>query len=134
MRTMAIASLLIGSAWLSGCNAVSSMADPPDPPAATCNITALITPASASADHSLAAPGNQVQFTATSNVTGNCPLIADQLGSWSTSDPVNTAVLAATTSQTATAACKGATSTAATISYSGTVRGHSFTPATLTCK
>jgi len=99
----------------------------------TCTITAVVTPSSATADHSLPAPGNQVQFSAASTVTGNCPLIADQIGSWATSDPANTTVSNQAPTQ-GLAACLNATGSAVTISYSGTVRGHPFTPATLTCK
>lgn len=99
----------------------------------SCIITANVTPASAIADHNLASPGNQVQFSTTSTVTGNCPLIADTLGTWSTSDPGNTSI----SNQVATAGlatCLGATTTPATISNSGTIRTKGFTPATLTCR
>jgi hypothetical protein len=99
----------------------------------TCTVTAAVLPSNATADHSMLPPGNQVQFSTTSTVTGNCPLIPDQLGSWATSDPVNTT----TSNQAPTqgrATCLNATPTPATITYSGTVRGHTFTPATLTCK
>ena len=94
-----------------------------------CVITANVLPASASADHNLASPGNQVQFSASSTVSGNCPLIADTLGTWSTSDPGNTSI-----DSTGLAKCLGATTTPATISNSGTVRGRTFTSATLTCR
>ena len=98
-----------------------------------CTINALVTPSNATADHNAAAPGNQVQFSTTSTVTGNCPLIADTKGSWSTSDPANTTV----SNQAPTeglATCLNATPRPATISTSGTVRGHTFTPAKLTCR
>ena len=96
----------------------------------TCAVTAAITPATATADHNLPSPGNQAQFSLTSSVSGNCPYIADTIGTWSTSDPVNVPI----TSQ-GLATCKnGPVSILATISNSGTVRGHAFTSATLTCK
>jgi hypothetical protein len=98
-------------------------------PQNSCNITAIVTPASAIADHNLAAPGNQVQFATVSSVSGNCPLIADTLGTWSTSDPGNTSI-----SGSGLATCLGATTTPATISNSGTVHGRGFTSATLTCR
>jgi hypothetical protein len=117
---------------LAGCD---TMTGSNSGPGTSCTITAAVIPATATADHSLAVPGNQVQFSASSTVTGNCPLIADQLGSWSTSDPVKTALTTSTQTPTQTVAtCHDATSTPATISYSGTVRGHSFATATLTCK
>jgi hypothetical protein len=98
-------------------------------PQNTCNITAIVTPASAISDHLAAPPDDQVQFALVSSVTGNCPLIADTLGTWSTSDPGNTSIDSA-----GLAKCLGATTTPATISNSGTVRGRKFTSATLTCR
>ncbi len=97
-----------------------------------CAITAAVIPSSATADHSSPPPGNQVQFTAFSNVTGNCPLIADHVGSWSTSDPADTAI----SNEPATkglATCLNA-APPATVAYSGTVRGRVFASATLLCK
>lgn len=96
----------------------------------TCSITAAITPATATADHTLSAPGNQAQFSLKSSVTGNCPYIADTTGTWSTSDPVNVPI----TSQGLATCQNGPVSVVATISNSSTVRGHAFTSATLTCK
>jgi hypothetical protein len=93
----------------------------------TCTISAAITPATATADHTLAPPGNQAQFSLTSSVKGNCPYIADSIGVWSSSDPTNVPI-----SSQGLATCNAATS--ATISNSSTVRGHAFTSATLTCK
>jgi len=93
----------------------------------TCTISAAITPATATADHTLAPPGNQAQFALTSSVKGNCPYIADLVGVWSSSDPTNAPI-----NGQGVATCKAATS--ATISNNSTVRGHSFTSATLTCK
>ncbi len=102
-------------------------------PTDTCKISASITPSSATADHNAAAPGNQVQFSLSSAVTGTCPMTPDSVGLWSTSDPSNTAIsnLILTEGQ---ATCLHATPTAATISNSGTVRGHPFPSATLACK
>ena len=98
-------------------------------PQNTCNITAVVTPLSAISDHLAAPPDNQVQFVAVSNVSGNCPLVADTLGTWSTSDPGNTTI-----NGSGLATCLGATTTPATISNSGTVHGRKFTSATLTCR
>jgi hypothetical protein len=121
-----------GCVLLGGCSAMTGTSNGGSN---TCTITAEVTPASATADHALSAPGNQAQFTASSTVTGNCPLIADMLGSWSTSDAANTTVTANPQNPLqSTATCRGATANAATISYSGTVRGHAFASATLSCK
>lgn len=120
-------------ALLAGCSAMtgSSIGDPSN----TCTITAAVTPATSTADHTLSPPGNQAQFTASSTVTGNCPLTPDFLGSWSTSDSINTTLTTNTQNPLqAAATCRNAAPTPATIGYSGTVRGHAFTSATLTCK
>ena len=98
-------------------------------PQNTCNITAIVTPVSAISDHLAAPPNNQVQFATVSTVSGNCPLIADTLGTWSTSAPGNTSI-----DSTGLATCLGATAAPATISNSGTVRGRKFASATLTCR
>ncbi len=99
----------------------------------TCTITANVVPGSATADHSASPPGNQAQFSTNSSVTGNCPLVPDKLGSWSTSDPANTTISNQPPTQ-GLATCLNATPAAATITYSGTVRGHTFTSAMLSCK
>jgi hypothetical protein len=98
-------------------------------PQNSCNITAMVAPASATADHNLASPGNKVQFAAVSSVSGNCPLAPDTLGTWSTSASGNTSI-----ASTGLATCLGATTTPATISYSGTVHGRGFKSAALTCR
>lgn len=100
-----------------------------------CRVTAIVTPSSATADHSLAAPGNQAQFVHQGSSSGNCPLLGvpDLAGSWSTSDPVNTTI----SNEAATdglATCLGTTTTPATITFSGTVRARHFNTATLSCK
>jgi len=95
----------------------------------TCNITAAVSPATATADHSMAPPGNQEQFSLQSSVSGNCPYIPDTVGTWSTSDP-NVPI----TPQGLATCQNGSVSVIATISNSSTARGHAFTSATLTCK
>src|SRR5438067_11178018 len=101
----------------------------------TCQITAAVTPSNAAADHSAPAPGNEVQFSLVSRVEGNCPLIPDRGGSWSTSDPVNTVISSSDQPfAPAIATCLNATPSPATITYSGSVRTHTYKPATLTCK
>jgi hypothetical protein len=98
-------------------------------PQNSCTITAIVTPLSAISDHNAAPPDDQVQFAALSSVSGNCPLIPDSLGTWSTSAPGNTSI-----DSTGLAICLGATTTPATISNSGTVRGRRFASATLACR
>jgi hypothetical protein len=101
----------------------------------SCSITTNISPSNATADHSTAPPGNQAQFSLSSNVSGNCPLTPDFMGTWSTSDPVNVNLLNMTMqpTNTITAMCVGATSGPAKISNSSTIRGKPFPSASLTC-
>ncbi len=111
---------------LSNCGAVATKNE-------TCTMVANVLPASATADHSAARPGNMVQFVANSSVTGNCPLTPDRIGTWSTSDPANSTI--SNQPGGGLAVCLNATPTPATITYSGLLRGRvGFTPATLTCK
>ncbi len=123
--TILVSVALLSSALLGSCGGASMSNN-------VCTITAAVTPANATADHSLS-PGNQVQFSTTSSVTGNCPLIADQIGSWSTSDPVNTSISNQASAE-GLATCLNAVPNPVTISYSGTVRGQAFTTASLTCR
>lgn len=95
----------------------------------SCVVNAAVSPATATADHSAAPPGNQAQFSLVSSVKGNCPLIPDTLGVWSSSNP-NVAI----NSQGLATCQNSVTSAVATISNSGTVRGQPYKSATLTCK
>jgi hypothetical protein len=127
-RILRLSAVTLSCALLGSCGAVNGGID-----FNACTVTAAVIPSNATADHSMLPPGNQVQFSTTSTVTGNCPLIPDRLGSWSTSDPVNTTISNDAPTQ-GRATCLSATTSPATISNSGTVRGHTFTRATLTCK
>jgi hypothetical protein len=98
-------------------------------PQNSCNITAIVSPLSAISDHLAAPPDDQVQFATVSSVSGDCPLAPDTVGTWSTSAPGNTSI-----DSTGLAKCLGATTTPATISNSGAVRGRKFISATLTCR
>jgi len=98
-----------------------------------CVVTNAIAPVNATADHNATAPGNEVQFSLSSTVKGNCPLIPDFVGVWSTSDPVNTTISNQASTQ-GLATCLSATPTPATISNSGTVTGKSYPSVTLVCK
>jgi hypothetical protein len=99
----------------------------------TCSITTAITPPSAMADHNAPAPANQVQFVLSSTVKGNCPMVPDRLGVWSTSDSVNTTISNQAPTQ-GLATCVNATATPVTISNSSTVRTKTYPPASLVCK
>jgi hypothetical protein len=98
-----------------------------------CVVTTAIAPVNATADHNAPAQGNEVQFSLSSTVKGNCPLIPDFVGVWSTSDPVNTTISNQASIQ-GQATCLNATPTPATISNSGTVTGKGFPSVTLVCK
>ena len=99
----------------------------------TCMITTAITPLNATADHNAAVPGNEVQFSLSSTVKGNCPLVPDFLGVWSTSDPVNTTISNQAPTQ-GLATCLNATPTPATIGNSSTVRTKTYPSSLLVCK
>jgi hypothetical protein len=99
-----------------------------------CNVSATVIPANATADHSLLAPGNQVQFSTTFTASGSC-VLSDIVtaGSWSSSDSVNISISNQSPTQ-GLATCLNATASPATISYSGIQSGYGFTPAILSCK
>jgi hypothetical protein len=120
--TLSLLGVMLCCVFLASCGGYSN----------SCTINAAVTPMNATADHSAPAPGNQVQFLLASTVKGNCPLIPDSVGVWSTSDPVNTTISNQAPTQ-GLATCLNATPTSVAISNTSTVRGHSFTPATLTC-
>jgi hypothetical protein len=94
-----------------------------------CRASAALSPTNVTADSSLPPPGDQVQFMLAASATGSCPKAPEVSGSWTTSDPANTAV-----SKRGLVTCLHATPTPATISYSGTFRAQTYSPATLTCK
>jgi len=99
-----------------------------------CTVDAAATPSNAMADHTAAPPGNQVQFSVISQTSGACACsLVVTAASWTTSDPVNTAISNQPPTQ-GLATCLNATPSPATITYTGTFCGHQFTPATLTCK
>jgi hypothetical protein len=98
-----------------------------------CVVTTAITPVNATADHNAAAPGNEVQFSLSSTVKGNCPLVPAFVGVWSTSDPVNTTISNQAPTQ-GLATCLNATPTPATISNTGTITGKDYPAVTLVCK
>ncbi|HWY19607.1 MAG TPA: hypothetical protein VNX26_00205 [Candidatus Acidoferrum sp.] len=97
-----------------------------------CVITTAMTPSSATADHNATAPGNEVQFSLSSTVKGNCPLVPDFVGVWSTSDAMNTTISNQAPTQ-GLATCLNATPTPATISNSSTVRTKTYPSSSLVC-
>ncbi len=113
---MALTSLL----WL-GCGASNDK----------CVVQTYISPSTASADHTLAAPGNQAQFQAVRKASNNCvfPAVVST-PNWQTSDPANTSI----DQQTGLATCLKATPTVASITYTDAPSTGSYTPAALTCK
>jgi hypothetical protein len=120
-RTLLLLGVMLSCPFLASCGMSSN----------NCIIIAAVTPMNATADDSAPAPANQVQFSVSSTVKGNCPLVADQIGSWSTSDSLNTTISNQAPTQ-GLATCLNAASPA-TITNTGTVRRHTITPATLTC-
>jgi hypothetical protein len=113
-RTVAVACLLSAALFLLSCSGNASFNG--------CTTSIQIDPNPASADHSLAPPGNQVTFTATYVREGDrCPLVATVIGdvdaTWTTSDGVNTSILNQKTSvgTNGLATCVHATPTPATI-------------------
>jgi len=121
------AALIVISATLMGCGA-SNMSQP-------CTATAAIVPATASADHTLSPPGNQVQFTEQDTLTPpGCTPPPVQPGAvcapnWTTSDATDTSV-----TNTGLATCINATPSPATIKQTCSFDGAVPTPAMLTCK
>lgn len=105
----------------------------------TCGLTALnISPASATADHTLASPGNELRFIAFGVVPPGCVQTLSNLTNvtWSVSDTVNVSISNIQGPTYGTATCNGATSGAVTVT--GTAPGISGTTAKgtalLTCK
>ena len=99
-----------------------------------CTPTTIVIPASATADHTLVAPGNQVQFSTQFTGVPGCSypnLIV--VGTWSTSDSLNTSI-SNDSSTRGLATCLNTTPNPVTVSYSGRDSGYGFTPATLTCR
>ena len=117
-------SLVLLGASMAACAGVSSD---------RCVVTTAIAPVNATADHNATAPGNEVQFSLSSTVKGNCALIPDFVGAWSTSDPVDASISNQPSTQ-GLATCLSATPTPATISNSGTVTGKGYPSVTLVCK
>jgi hypothetical protein len=66
-------------------------------------------------------------------VKGNCPLVADSVGVWSTSDAANTTISNQAPTQ-GLATCMNATPTPATISNSSTIRTEAYPSSSLVCK
>ncbi len=93
----------------------------------TCVISTAIEPTSATVNH--ISTHNSEQFSLKSSVAGNCPMVPDFEGTWSTSDSVNTAI-----NDQGLATCLNATAGEVTISNSGTVRGKGYPTASLTCQ
>ena len=106
-----------------------------------CNLTALsVTPPRATADHTVAASGNQVQFFAgpvTPKVCATAACVNCWGQTWTVSDPVNVSI-SNNANDNGTATCLGATNGAVTVTATAQVAGKSTQTvtgtATLTCK
>jgi hypothetical protein len=128
MRTSCIFCVLLVALAVASCGGSSTH---------DCNMTAVsISPASAVANHSAAAPGNQQRFTPGPVLPAGCtpPPLPFGFATWSVSDPVNVSISNAKDQTNGVATCNGATAGAITVtatatSGNGTVSG----TATLTC-
>lgn len=106
-----------------------------------CDLKALsVLPTSATADHSVSSPGNQVQFVANPVTKGECVAggCVNCWGqTWAVSDPVNVSI-SNNANDNGTAKCLGATNGAVTINATAPVSGKNIHTvagtATLTCK
>lgn len=106
-----------------------------------CELTALlVSPSSATADHSVSSPGNQVQFFAGPVMKGQCavPACVNCLGqTWTASDNLDVSI-SNNASDNGTATCLAATTGAVTITATAPVSTKSNKTvsgtATLTCK
>lgn len=107
----------------------------------SCELTALlVSPSSATADHALSSPGNQVQFFAGPVMKGQCavPACVNCLGqTWTVSDNLDVSI-SNNASDNGTATCLAATTGAVTIIATAPVSANSKKTvsgtATLTCK
>ena len=131
-RHLKLASLLVAAVLIStGCGDANR----------DCNLTALsVAPRIASADHTAAASGNQVQFFAgpvTPKVCATAACVNCWGQTWTVSDPVNVSI-SNNANDNGTATCLGATSGAVTVTATVQDAGKSTQTvtgaATLTCK
>jgi hypothetical protein len=106
--------MLVGFAVASGCGGESATQK--------CELTIVTTvaPASATANHSAAPPGNQVQFVETDAPTApaGCAVpawIVRDFPAWSNPDPIDITISSADDATNGAAVCKGATAGAVTL-------------------
>jgi hypothetical protein len=97
-------------------------------------------PASATADHAAAPPGNQQQFTSglAPTAPAGCPVpqwVARVDPAWSSSDPIDIQISSADDATNGTAVCLGPTDGAATLTATFVYASQTLTSkSTLTCK
>ena len=96
---------------------------------ASCVASPALEPAQAGADSTQPEPRNQVQFVIAARTVGDCQSAAVEGGTWTTSDPVNTAV-----DREGVATCLHPTPTPAIITFKGTFHKQAFAPSSLSCK
>lgn len=95
-----------------------------------------MSPATATASHTAAAPGNQQQFSNNPVFHQGCPALPLAFGfaTWSVSDPANVSISNAKDSTYGTATCTGATAGPATVTATATLNGSTVSgSASLTC-
>jgi hypothetical protein len=96
-----------------------------------CKVSLLVSPAVATADHAAPFPGNTVQFIPVRKASGDCAIPAIQpIGTWTTSDAVNTSI----DRDTGLATCIAATPSPVTIRFISVNTAEDFQTATLTCR
>jgi len=107
----------------------------------TITTTLAVGPASGTADHSAAAPGNQQKFTATelsSSITPGCAVpavVPIVYPAWTSSDPIDVTVSSAADSTNGLATCVNATLAPVTLTATtGTGANAQTAKVTLTCK
>lgn len=119
--------LTLASAALTGCGVAS--------PACTLTDTLIISPLTATASHTAAAPGNQVQFfseIAPKPSAANCPVpeyVIAARPAWANPDPLDITISSAADATNGTAVCNSATS--GPVSLTASV-GSQATPSTIT--
>ncbi len=95
---------------------------------ASCVASPALEPTQAVGDSAQPVPRNQVQFVIAARTAGDCQPAAVEGGTWTTSDPANTAV------DQGIATCLHPTPTPVIITFTGTFHQHTFAPSSLSCK
>jgi len=114
-----------------------------NPGSVVCNSTGntfAVSPATATANHSSAAPGNQAQFSSTLTPTypAGCPvpaIVVAAYPTWTNPDPLDISISSAQNSTNGLAVCSGMTSGAVTLTSTETTTQQTYSQnVTLTCQ